>query len=420
MLDSQTCVSAGGRTRLSGESYGPVVVAASFLIQGTVVGAVFSYSVFFDALHAEFGWSRALISGASSVSSLVMGAWAMFLGRLNDRIGPRVILSCAAVALSFGYFLLAQITAPWHLYLFYALFVGAAFGSHDVVTLSTVARWFDHRRGRMSGIVKTGTSTGQVLVPPIVAFLIYSFGWRSAFVWIAAVTGPVVLIAAQFMRTPPASRAENDDKTAAERAAGDTLAGRNAIRSPAFRWICVAQLAVFFSMLTLIVHIVPYATDMGVSRGVAAGVLSTIGAVSAVGRLAAGTVIDRIGARRTLRICYSMLVAAFVLLQFTYTPVLLYAFAVLYGVAHGGTFTSVSPLVAEFFGTRVHGRLFGTVVFIGTISGAVGPVVAGGVFDFIGTYRPVFLLLIGLLVLAALAMTRLGAHEPPSMSAAKS
>ncbi|MFW5994999.1 MAG: hypothetical protein ACOCRN_02725, partial [Spirochaetia bacterium] len=62
--------------------------------------------------------------------------------------------------------------------------------------------------------------------------------------------------------------------------------------------------------------------------------------------------------------------------------------------------------------TRSHGRLFGTVVFIGTISGAIGPVVAGGVFDLIGTYRPVFLFLVVLLLFAVFTMTRLAAFEP--------
>lgn len=393
-------------------SYGYVVVAASFLVQATIIGAIFSYSVFFDALHAEFGWSRAVISGAASLTSLVMGVWAMVLGGLNDRVGPRLILSVAAVLISCGYFLMSLIQAPWQLYLAYALFVGAAFGSHDVLTLSTVARWFDRRRGQMSGIVKTGTSTGQVIVPTVVAMLIAAYGWRSAFVWMAALTGPLVMIAAQFMRTPSVAADTPTGRAAAAHARENTLAGRQAMRTPAFRWISAGHLAVFFCMPTIIVHIVPYATDMGVSRGIAAGVLSVVGAVGVAGRLTIGGIIDRIGARRALRICYLVMLASFIILQFAYTPVLLYVFAVVYGFAHGGSFTAMSPLMAEFFGTRSHGQLFGTVVFIGTISGAVGPVVAGGVYDVIGTYRPVFLLLIVLMVFAVFTMTRLAAFEP--------
>lgn len=397
--------------RRARSSYGYVVVAASFVVQATIVGAIFSYSVFFDALHAEFGWSRAVISGAASVTALVMGVWAMVLGNLNDRVGPRLILSLAAVCISAGYLLMSMIGAPWQLYLAYAMFVGLAFGSHDVLTLSTVARWFDRRRGQMSGIVKTGTSTGQVLVPSAVAFLIAAYGWRSAFVWIAAITGPLVLTAAQFIRAPSTDEHRRNAEADGRQRQVHDESGSAPMRTPAFRWIVAGHLAVFFCMPTIIVHIVPYATDMGISREVAAGVLSTIGAVGAAGRLVTGALIDRLGSRRALRFCYAIMLLSFVMLQFASTPVLVYAFAVVYGFAHGGSFTAVSPLIAEFFGTRTHGKLFGTVVFIGTISGALGPVIAGGVFDLIGTYRPVFLLLILLLAFAVYALTRLSAHE---------
>ena len=146
-----------------------VVVAASFLVQATMVGVIFSYSVFFDALQAEFGWSRAVISGAASSTSLVMGLTGMIYGRLNDRLGPRILLSSAAVLFSSGYLLMSRINAPLQLYLSYAGLVGVAFGAHDVVTMSTVARWFRRRRGQISGIVKTGAAAGQVIAPALIA-----------------------------------------------------------------------------------------------------------------------------------------------------------------------------------------------------------------------------------------------------------
>ncbi|MFP4704370.1 MAG: MFS transporter [Spirochaetaceae bacterium] len=411
----------------AGRARGYVVVAASFVVQGTIVGALFSYSVFFDALQVEFGWSRAVISGAASAALLALGVWAMVLGSLNDRLGPRAILSVAAVAMTVGYALMSRIQTPAHLYLAYALIVGLAFGAHDVITLSTVARWFERQRGRMSGIVKTGTATGQVVAPALVAMLIAGKGWRSAFLGIALVAGPIVAIAAQLMRLP--QERTQQETGAAEGKGGATdgdlrsdAAGTTRVKAgmggatatmatPAFRWLAAAQLSVFFCMPTVIVHIVPYGTDMGLDRALAAGVLSAIGAASAVGRLTAGDLIDRFGARRTLLMCYSVMLISFVLLQLVYTPVLLYAFALLYGLAHGGTFTSVSPLVAELFGTRMHGRLYGTAVFIGTVAGAVGPVVAGGVYDAFGTYRPVFMFLIALLSFGIFAMRRLAAFD---------
>ncbi len=395
----------------SGRYHGHTVVAASFIIQGTIVGAIFTYGVFFDALHAEFGWSRGVISAGSSLASLVMGIGAMVFGRLTDIAGPKKILGAAGIMITLGYLLMSRITAPWHLLLVYPIFVGVAFGSHDVVTLSTVARWFDRRRGRMSAIVKAGTGTGQVIGPAVAAILIAAFGWRTAYLWIAAVTGPLVFLAARCVhRSPEAAGVPHEDlpvnrsgdSLATEGGTSGPAAGvRELIKRPEFRRLAIAQAAVFFCAPVVIIHVVPYATDLGISRTVAAGVLSVLGGVSITGRLIMGSVIDRMGARAALLSCYAIMLIAFILLQFAGAVPMLYLFAVVYGFAHGGLFTAVSPLVAELFGMRAHGMLYGTVIFIGTIAGSIGPTMAGAIYDLVGSYRPAFLLLIVLVLVAA-------------------
>ena len=83
--------------------YGYNIVAAGFIIQGVCIGAMFAYGVFFKELQAEFGWSRAIISGASSLAFLMMGAVGILAGRLNDRIGPRVLFVASAGFLGLGY-----------------------------------------------------------------------------------------------------------------------------------------------------------------------------------------------------------------------------------------------------------------------------------------------------------------------------
>lgn len=395
----------------SGRYPGYTVVAASFVIQGTIVGAVFTYGVFFDSLQADLGWSRAVIAAGSSLASLAMGIGAMVFGRLTDLTGPKKILSAAGVLITLGYLLMSRITAPWHLFLVYPLFVGVVFAAHDVVTLSTVARWFDRRRGRMSAIAKAGTGLGQVIGPAAAAILIAAFGWRTAYLWIAAVTGPLVFLAARCVhRSPEALGVPHGDmpagwtgSTAAstDEEAFPPVSARQMMRRPAFRRLCIAQGVVFFCAPVIIVHVVPYATDMGINRTLAAGVLSVLGGVSIAGRLIMGSVIDRVGGRIALLGCYAIMFLAFILLQFAGNAPMLYLFAVVYGFAHGGLFTAVSPLVAELFGMRAHGLLYGTVIFAGTIAGAIGPTVAGAIYDLTGSYRPAFLLLIVLVLVAA-------------------
>ena len=390
--------------------YGYNIVAAGFTIQAVCIGALFAYGVFFKEIQAEFGWSRATISGASSLALLMMGAAGVLAGRLNDRIGPRILIAGSAVFLGLGYLLLSRIQSPWQLYVVFGILAGIGFSTHDVITLSTVARWFDKRRGAMSGIVKVGTGSGQLLGPMLATLLLAVFGWRYSNVIIGAAILVALLLVAQLMRRDPQGMGLLPDGRISKsygwngEVTGQSLTLREAARIEQFWTICIIEFAIFCCLFTIVVHIVPHARDLGLAPAYAAGVLSTIGGVSIVGRIVMGAANDRIGGKRSLVICIIMLFCSFVWLQLASTAWMLFLFAVIYGFAHGGFFTVVSPMVAEWFGTGSHGMLFGIVLFCGTLGGSVGPLVAGRIFDVTGSYQMVFLILTGLTVIGFVLM----------------
>ena len=163
--------------------------------------------------------------------------------------------------------------------------------------------------------------------------------------------------------------------------------------------------------MTVPVHIVIHAEDLGFDATTAAAVLSSIGAVSILGRLALGWSIDQIGGKQGYIICFSLLLISIMWLKQIEDPRYLFGFALIYGFAHGGFFTIVSPTLAEFFGMRAIGTIFGTVVFFGTLSGAAGPLVAGWIFDSQGSYDVAFLLLATLAATGLLTALRLNHIE---------
>jgi MFS family permease len=377
---------------------GYFIVAASFLIQGVAIGGMFAYGVLFAELISTFGWSRATISGAISVATITMGIVGVLAGRLNDRFGPRWILSVSALFYGAGFILMSTLSAPWQLYLFWGVMVGIGLSTHDVITLSTVARWFPRKRGLMSAIIKVGTGCGQMTVPILVAGLIAAYDWRVACQVFGAGALVILLVAAQFMRRDPGVAAAETSHSTESNPAGNAqkapaapdLSFRAALRLPAMWLLCAAQIMVIACLGTITVHIVPHAIDLGLSRASAASLLASIGGISLLGRLTVGATIDRIGGRRALLACYCLLFASLVWLQFAQTPWMLFVFAAGYGIAHGGFFTAISPTVAELFGTRAHGALFGTVLFFGSLGSALGPFAAGAVFDALGSYKLAF------------------------------
>ena len=408
--------------------YGYNIVAAGALTQAVCIGAMFTFGVFFKEFEATFGWSRALVSGASSLAFFVMGAGGIAAGILNDRMGPRLLLTVSGISMGFGYILLSQMNKPWQLYLLYGLMVGIGLSTHDVLTLSTVARWFVKRRGLMSGIVKVGTGFGQLVVPMIGTALIAAYGWRSAYMIIGAAVLAGLVLSAQFMKRDPGELGLKPDgglggADGSQSGQPETdLSFKEARRTRPFWILCLAEFTIFFCLLTIVVHIVPFGRDQGLSAGTASGVLATLGGVSMLGRAGMGGIIDRIGGKKSLLVCFIILLASLCWLQLSSQAWMLYVFALFYGFTHGGFFTVMSPTVAELFGTRSHGTLFGLILFCGTLGGSVGPLLTGYLFDVTDSYRLAFVLLmalafIGFVLIAFLrSPTPVDATNPSTLS----
>lgn len=120
-----------------------------------------------------------------------------------------------------------------------------------------------------------------------------------------------------------------------------------------------------------------------------------MGAASVAGRLSVGALVDRISGRRALILCFVPLIASLLAFLFISAPGALFAAVAVYGFAHGGFFTVMSPTVAEYYGLQAHGAIFGFVLFFGAIGGAAGPILAGRIFDLTDSYDPAFSVTLG-------------------------
>ena len=375
--------------------YGYVIATSCFGIQAIGIGTYFTYGVFFNSLASEFGWSRAAISSASSIAFFLMGLLGIFVGRLNDKIGPRNVMAVTGFLFGLGHLLMSGLGAAWQLYLFYGIIIGIGLSSVDVIPLTTTARWFVKKRGLMTGIVKVGTGAGQFIIPLVASILITNYGWRTSYLIIGIGVLLSLFAIAQFLKRDPSQISplqdyENIVSGSKPGLAAEGLFLGEAVRTRQFWTICAVNMAVVFCFLTIMVHIVPHAQDLKISTTRAATILSAIGGVSMAGRFITGIAIDRIGSKKVMILCFILLIAGLLWLQIAKELWMFYAFAMIYGIAHGGYFTTMSPIVAEFFGLNAHGVLFGIVAFSGTIGGAIGPILAGYIFDVTGGYSLAF------------------------------
>jgi MFS family permease len=375
--------------------YGYIIVVACFLTMVVMYGLYYSFGIFFKPVLTEFGWTRAMTSGAFSLSMLLSGFLTIMMGKLNDNFGPRLVMAGCGLFLGVGYLLISQVGSIWQLYLFYGVFVAIGMSGSYVPLLSTVARWFVRRRGLMTGIVVAGIGAGTMLLPPLARWLIADYGWRISYIVIGIIALVFVMGLSLFLKRDPAQigQVANGAEQVGEQGADLQLQGvsfSEAIRTRGFWALLLVEGCFGFILYTVMVHIAPHAIDLGNSAVIAANIIAIIGGLSMAGRVILGGISDRIGSKSTMIIGLILMSLSFFWLQTSQEVWMLYLFAVVFGFGYGGFSSIESPIVAELFGLKAHGTIFGCAFCSGVALGSIGPVLAGRLFDIAGNYTMAF------------------------------
>jgi len=309
---------------------------------------------------------------------------------------------------------MSRVTDLWQLYLFYGVIIGIG-SSIYVPLVSTVARWFKSRRSMMTGIVVAGAGVGQLISPPVANWLITRNDWRMSYIILGVSVLVIMLIVAQFLKrdsTQFNGKPDHENESVQHRhnmpIEGFTV--REALYSRQFWLLLFLLFCPGFCAWAINVHIVPYATDLGISPAHAANILALIGGLAIAGRVAWGTIGDRIGNERTFFIGLLIMSAALSWLVAAKNTWMLYFFAPIFGFGWGSSVVA-SPLTAGIFGLSAHGAIMGLANIGYNTGGALGPFVSGHIFDITGTYRQTFLInafvgVLGLLLIVFLTRSK--------------
>lgn len=375
--------------------YGYIIVAAALIVLAVQSAAVYSFGIFLKPVSEEFDWTRSAISGAHSLYMFLQGIFYMITGRLTDRFGPRLVMTVCGLLFGLGFLLISSIDFVWQLYLFWGVMSGIGASGGLVPMVSTVARWFTRKRGLMTGIVVAGVSVGTMIGPPVASQLILSHGWRMSYLVLGATFLVLLMLSAQFLRKDPGQKGlfPNGD-SAAQQVATSTAVGGFSLNA-AFHtrqfWMLFAMYALFgISQMLIMTHIVPFATDLGISPVAAATIMIIIGGVGLGGRIMMGGVADRIGNKPAFIAGMALMAISMLMLQRARETWSLYLFGAVLGFGYGGEIALMSPVVAELFGLRALGTILGVISFAYFFGCAIGPILAGAIFDMTGSYYIAF------------------------------
>ncbi len=374
---------AGGETR-PGLFYGWVVVGATFAVLFISFGAAYTFGSFFSSLRDQFGATREEVALVFSLTGFIYFGLGAISGRLADRFGPRRLIAAGGLLLGTGLLLAAVTRSLWQVYLTYSLGVGLGIGLAYVPAVGAVQRWFIRRRGMASGLAVTGIGLGNLALPPAAAVLIAAVGWRWTYALIG-IAGLVIVVGAALLveRSPETRglRPDGDPQPTSSVAPAAGMSPSEALRSSRFWLLYTACAATSLGLFVPFVHLVPYATDHGISNVAASVILGGIGAGSAAGRLAVGGSADRLGRRQALAASFALMALTQIWWLFAVQVWSLLLFAFLFGAGYGGFVALIPALAADYFGVRQAGAIIGLLYTSASIGSLVGPTLAGVAFD---------------------------------------
>jgi len=406
--------------------YGWIVVAAAFVEHVVSVGTFNSQGVFLKPILADFGWDRATVSGAFALANLVSGLSSPFTGMLLDKYGPRVLLLGGGLTLAASYWLTSRAGTLVQFYVFIIVFQGIGRSAISSGIIPVIPRWFEGKRGLTQGLVQAGGGLGTVLVPPLATFLVFSLGWQDAFVALGLAIALAYMVLSRIIRRGPEElglRREGSGGPTAhpsgsrKRELGKPPAAsftfRQAMRTRALWQFAIIGVAVSFSQLLVMTHLVADATDQGISPVQAATFLSMVGISNMVGKLVMGPVSDRIGRRASMTISFALAGAMLLWLMAARDAWSFYVFALIFGFGYGSWMPMFPSLTADLFGVGSLGAVYGIVRASTSLGGALGSYAGGIIFDMTQSYNYAFLTGTVLLVLGIVLMVTLKRPAAP-------
>ena len=318
--------------------YGWWVVLACSLV-GLYYGGVIAlgFTAFFQPIRDEFGWTYAQISFAVSLRGVEMGLFSPFAGFLVDRFGPRKLVFLGSTIVGLGLILLSRTQS---LIMFYTAFLLIGLGSSgctNIVANTAVANWFYRKVGLALGVLGSGYGAGGLLVL-LVVHLIYLFQWRTALailglgMWALGIPLSLVIrdrpedygyLPDGGVLKPSTQLPETHDN-------GAEISFRQTLKKRSFLYLNIAETIRHLALPTVLLHIMPCLSSVGVSRSIAGMVAGAIPLVGIMGRFGFGWLADLFDKRYLMAITYGflglgVLCLGFVRVKWVILPFLLFS-----------------------------------------------------------------------------------------------
>lgn len=349
---------------------------------------MFSANLFIEPMRAEFGWSSTQATFLP-ISSLVLAAMFPLSGKMADRFGPRLLAMAGLSGFALCFLLLATLPLTVTILRIIAVMLGICCAAAGAVPFSrAVVSWFQRDAGLALGLTGSGATLGGVVGVPLNAMIISEFGWRAAYMTMAALVLVIGLpfVAKFLLLSDGDERAPSSRQGQEEGAAG---AGSLPLSDPRFWLLGGAVTCSGLSIGIYLNHLQPILRESGFSLTSAAVLGSIFAAATFGGRIAAGFLLDRIFPLLVAAGCLSLAAVGAAIIPGAALPAMpVFGLALLLiGLAYGAEADFAAFFALRFFGLPRFSFTFGTLAMMIALALAIGGFLTARSADIHGNYR---------------------------------
>jgi MFS transporter, OFA family, oxalate/formate antiporter len=366
-----------------------IAVAGVFL--QIALGAVYAWSVFRVPLAKQFGWSISEVTLTFTISIFVLGVAAFFGGLWLNRKGPRIVALTGGFLYGAGVFLASFSDHKlWWLYLTYGVIGGIGVGFSYIVPVAVLVKWFPDRRGLITGVAVGGFGAGALITAPVATRLIQNVGVLSTFAYLGIAFLLVTVASGYFMQNPPEGwKPEGWTATGMRASQGSThdYTLDEALRT--WQWWAL-WLLLFLNTsagISIISQESPLFQELGRVSAVAAASMVGVASIgNALGRVFWAWASDSITRRTTFAVMFLAQVALFWTLPNIHSVGMLTIVAFIVLMCYGGGFGTMPAFVADYFGSKNVGPIYGLMLTAWGFASAFGPLLIAYMRQATGTY----------------------------------
>lgn len=384
-----------------------VLVAATGI--NLTFGINYSWSVIKKALVADWQWTNVNASLPYTVYSTIFALVMVFAGRMQDKIGPRIVITLGSILVGTGLISCSFTNTLQFMAITYGI-TGVGYALCFSATMPVCIKWFPpEKKGLIMGIVVSGSALASAYFSPVVNMLLSHYGIQKTFMVLGIAVFMVIATMAQFLDNPPADHiAKSTAASLSASAPGTRLAPadvdwRQMIRTNLFYKIWLMYFITASAGLMIIGHIATIAqTQAHWENGFYLVILFAI--FNTIGRIIAGFLSDKFGRLKILMAVFIFQAVNLLLFVSYTTPTLLALGTVVTGISYGAAFALFPLATADRYGMKNLGGNYGLVFTAWGCAGLLGPIVAAWAVDMTGTYVYAYMIsaatLFGALILA--------------------